>query len=242
MGEEEAMAMKATLETKGEAEFHVCNLDRVVTIKKNMVTISKEKKKEHQRVFTPSVIEPSFGIGRIIYCLYEHSFYTRSSKDGDEQLNVFGFPPLVAPIKCTVFPLVQNQQYEDVAKQIAKSLIAVGISYKIDITGIYIFLLLSFINSAFHIYTRLYFSLSAFNILLGFTIGTSIGKRYARTDELGVPFAITVDSATSVTVRERDSKQQIRVNIDEVATVIKEVIDGPSTWGDLLWKYPTHSS
>lgn len=135
MGEKEAMELKATLETKGEAEFQVCTLDKVVTIKQNMVTISKEKKKEHQRVFTPSVIEPSFGIGRIIYCLYEHSFYTRSSKDGDEQLNVFRFPPLVAPIKCTVFPLVQNQQFEEGAKQIAKSLIAAGISYKIDITG-----------------------------------------------------------------------------------------------------------
>lgn len=73
-------------------------------------------------------------------------------------------------------------------------------------------------------------------------IGTSIGKRYARTDELGVPFAITVDSASSVTIRERDSKQQIRVNVDEVASVIKEVTDGQSTWGDVLWKYPTHSS
>ena len=129
------MEMKATLESKGEAEFHVCTLEKVVTIKKSMVTILKEKKKEHQRVFTPSVIEPSFGIGRIIYCLYEHSFYTRSSKGGGEQLNVFRFPPLVAPIKCTVFPLVQNQQYEEVAKSIAKSLTAAGISYKIDITG-----------------------------------------------------------------------------------------------------------
>lgn len=135
MGESEAMEMKATLEAKGEAEFKVCTLDKVVTIKKNMVSISKEKKKEHQRVFTPSVIEPSFGIGRIIYCLYEHSFYTRASRDGDEQLNVFRFPPLVAPIKCTVFPLVQNQQYEEVARSIARSLTAVGISYKIDITG-----------------------------------------------------------------------------------------------------------
>ena len=135
MGEKEAMEMKATLESKGEAEFHVCTLEKVVTIKKSMVTIQKEKKKEHQRVFTPSVIEPSFGIGRIIYCLYEHSFYTRSSKGGEEQLNVFRFPPLVAPIKCTVFPLVQNQQYEEVAKSIAKSLTAAGISYKIDITG-----------------------------------------------------------------------------------------------------------
>ncbi|KAL2242777.1 glycine--tRNA ligase, mitochondrial 1 [Sesamum indicum] len=206
MGEEEAMEMKATLETKGEAEFRVCTLDKVVTIKSNMVSISKEKKKEHQRVFTPSVIEPSFGIGRIIYCLYEHSFYTRPSKDGDEQLNVFRFPPLVAPIKCTVFPLVQNQQYEEVARNIARALTTVGISYKIDITG------------------------------------TSIGKRYARTDELGVPFAITVDSTSSVTVRERDSKQQIRVNVDEVASVVKEVTDGVSTWADVLWRYPTHSS
>ncbi|KAK4395434.1 Glycine--tRNA ligase, mitochondrial 1 [Sesamum angolense] len=206
MGEEEAMEMKATLETKGEAEFHVCTLDKVVTIKSNMVSINKEKKKEHQRVFTPSVIEPSFGIGRIIYCLYEHSFYTRPSKDGDEQLNVFRFPPLVAPIKCTVFPLVQNQQYEEVARNISRALTTVGISYKIDITG------------------------------------TSIGKRYARTDELGVPFAITVDSTSSVTVRERDSKQQIRVNVDEVASVVKEVTDGVSTWADVLWRYPTHSS
>lgn len=135
MAEKEAMEMKSTLESKGEMDFYVCTLEKTVTIKKNMVSISKEKKKEHQRVFTPSVIEPSFGIGRIIYCLFEHSFYTRPSKAGDEQLNVFRFPPLVAPIKCTVFPLVQNQQYEDVAKYISKQLTAVGISHKIDITG-----------------------------------------------------------------------------------------------------------
>ena len=159
------MEMKATLESKGEAEFYVCTLGNVVTIKKNMVTISREKKKEHQRVFTPSVIEPSFGIGRIIYCLYEHSFYTRPSKGGDEQLNVFRFPPLVAPIKCTVFPLVQNQQYEEVAKRIAKSLTAAGISYKIDITGMHqkykqnLFSFLYCINSytAFFIFVFLFF-------------------------------------------------------------------------------------
>uniref|UniRef100_A0A803NDL4 glycine--tRNA ligase n=1 Tax=Chenopodium quinoa TaxID=63459 RepID=A0A803NDL4_CHEQI len=198
--------MKANLESKGEVEFNVCTLGKNVTITNKMVTIKKEKKKEHQRVFTPSVIEPSFGIGRIIYCLYEHSFYTRQSKGGDEQLNVFRFPPLVAPIKCTVFPLVQNQQYEEVAAQIVKSLAAAGISHKIDTTG------------------------------------TSIGKRYARTDELGVPFAITVDSENSVTVRERDSKQQIRVNVNEVSSVIKEVTDGQSTWADVQWRYPSHSS
>ncbi|CAM8878338.1 unnamed protein product [Rhodiola kirilowii] len=206
MKEKEAMELKANLDTKGEVEFYVCTLEKNVIIKKNMVMISKQKKKEHERVFTPSVIEPSFGIGRIIYCLFEHSFYTRPSKAGDEQLNVFRFPPVVAPIKCTVFPLVQNQQYEEVARVIAKKLTAAGISYKIDFTG------------------------------------TTIGKKYARTDELGVPLAITVDSTTSVTIRERDSKGQIRVSVDEVASVVKEVTDGQSTWADVQWRYPTHHS
>ncbi|KAI9157712.1 hypothetical protein LWI28_026762 [Acer negundo] len=205
MNEKEAMGMKAELESKGEVEFYVCTLEKNVCIKKNMLTISKEKKKVHHRVFTPSVIEPSFGIGRIIYCLYEHSFYTRPSKAGDEQLNVFRFPPLVAPIKCTVFPLVQSQKYDEVAKVISKSLKVAGISHKIDITG------------------------------------TSIGKRYARTDELGVPFAITVDKTSSVTIRERDSKDQIRVNVDEAASVVNAVIDGQRTWEDIWSSYPHHS-
>jgi glycyl-tRNA synthetase len=100
-----------------------------------MVSISMEKKLEHQRVFTPSVIEPSFGIGRIIYCLFEHSFYTRPSKSEEEQLNVFRFPPLVAPIKCTVFPLVKNQEFDAATKVIAKALTTAGISHIIDTTG-----------------------------------------------------------------------------------------------------------
>ncbi|KAH0878824.1 hypothetical protein HID58_066218, partial [Brassica napus] len=206
MNEKEAMEMKASLESKGEVEFYVCTLGKNVIIKKNMVSISKEKKKEHQRVFTPSVIEPSFGIGRIIYCLYEHCFSTRPSKAGDEQLNVFRFPPLVAPIKCTVFPLVQNQQFEEATKVISKELTSVGISHKIDITG------------------------------------TSIGKRYARTDELGVPFAITVDSDTSVTIRERDSKDQVRVSLEEAASLVSSVAEGKMTWQDVWARFPHHSS
>ncbi|GJX82109.1 glycine--tRNA ligase, mitochondrial 1-like protein [Tanacetum coccineum] len=179
LNEKEAMEMKETLESKGEVEFEVCKLQKTVTIKKNI----------------------------IIYCLYEHSFYMRPSKAGDEQLNVFPFPPLVPPIKCTVFPLVQNQQYEEVAKHISRSLTA-AVSQ-----------------------TR--------NILL---VCTSIGKRYARTDELGVPFAVTVDSTTSVTIRERDSKDQIRVNVDEVAVVVKDVCEGRTTWADILQRYPAHTS
>lgn len=47
----------------------------------------------------------------------------------------------------------------------------------------------------------------------------SIGRRYSRTDEIGVPFGITVDfdsladQVPSVTVRNRDTMTQIRVNV-----------------------------
>lgn len=57
-----------------------------------------------RRNFTPAVIEPSFGIGRILYCVFEHCFYTR---EGDESRSVFRFTPVTAPVKCTVFPLLQ---------------------------------------------------------------------------------------------------------------------------------------
>ncbi|TQD77965.1 hypothetical protein C1H46_036498 [Malus baccata] len=71
---------------------------------------------------------------------------------------------------------------------------------------------------------------------------TSIGKRYARTDELGVPFAITVDSTSSVTLRERDSKDQIRVDVKEAASVVKDVAEGVRSW-DAVWEtFPHHSS
>ena len=62
----------------------------------------------------------------------------------------------------------------------------------------------------------------------------SIGRRYRRQDEAGTPFAITVDSQTledrTVTIRDRDSLRQIRVNIDNVVEVLKEKIE--KGWGE----------
>jgi glycyl-tRNA synthetase len=54
----------------------------------------------------------------------------------------------------------------------------------------------------------------------------SIGKRYRRQDEIGTPYCITVDSETatdsSVTIRDRDTLQQDRVDISRVATYLAE--------------------
>ena len=60
--------------------------------------------------------------------------------------------------------------------------------------------------------------------------GGAIGRRYRRQDEVGTPFGITVDSQTlqdqTVTLRERDSMEQVRVKIDELVGVLKKKIWG----------------
>ena len=47
--------------------------------------------------------------------------------------------------------------------------------------------------------------------------GQSIGRRYARTDECGIPFAVTVDFDTlkdqTVTLRDLDTMKQIRMKV-----------------------------
>ena len=57
----------------------------------------------------------------------------------------------------------------------------------------------------------------------------SIGKRYRREDEIGTPFCITVDFYTlednTVTVRDRDTMEQIRLSIDELVKYIEEKIE-----------------
>ena len=54
----------------------------------------------------------------------------------------------------------------------------------------------------------------------------AVGRRYRRQDEAGTPFCITVDGQTSedqtVTVRQRDSMEQIRVSMDQVCSYLKE--------------------
>ena len=56
----------------------------------------------------------------------------------------------------------------------------------------------------------------------------SIGKRYRREDEIGTPYCITIDFDTleddSVTIRDRDTMEQIRLKIDEVSNWIEEKI------------------
>ena len=54
----------------------------------------------------------------------------------------------------------------------------------------------------------------------------AIGRRYRRLDEIGAPFAITIDYQTledqTVTLRKRDSMEQSRINISEIDSILSE--------------------
>jgi glycyl-tRNA synthetase len=57
----------------------------------------------------------------------------------------------------------------------------------------------------------------------------AIGRRYRRQDEAGTPFCITVDGQTrednTVTVRDRDSMEQVRVSTDQLLSHLREKLD-----------------
>ena len=74
----------------------------------------------------------------------------------------------------------------------------------------------------------------------------SIGKRYARTDEIAIPFGVTIDfhtlkcSPPTVTLRDRDSLAQIRVEVADLGMVINQMSTGRKTWDEMAKKYPTN--
>lgn len=62
--------------------------DGKVEVGKDLIKIEFRKRTENVREYVPNVIEPSFGIGRILYSLIEHCYWTRASEGGDEARGV----------------------------------------------------------------------------------------------------------------------------------------------------------
>ena len=67
------------------------------------------------------------------------------------------------------------------------------------------------------------------NFMVDYDESGSIGRRYRRQDEIGTPFCITIDFDTlednTVTIRYRDSMEQIRVSIDELESFLSKEIE-----------------
>jgi len=72
----------------------------------------------------------------------------------------------------------------------------------------------------------------------------SIGRRYRRQDEIGTPFCVTIDFQSledeQVTIRERDTMDQIRVPINELKTTLQAKLEGEDLFvlppGGQVWK------
>jgi glycyl-tRNA synthetase len=68
-----------------------------------------------------------------------------------------------------------------------------------------------------------------FDFLCQYDEKDSIGKRYRRQDAIGTPFSVTVDHQTlednTVTIRDRDTMEQIRVNVADLFSIIDQKVN-----------------
>ena len=143
--------------------------------------------------YTPYVIEPSLGVERLFLSLICEA-YDEEVVDAEKNDTrvVMRFHPAIAPFKVAVLPL----------------------SKKLS-------------DKALEVYDML-----SKDFMVDFDDAGSIGKRYRREDEIGTPFCVTVDFETvgdenapadnAVTVRDRDTMEQVRIPIDELKAYIAE--------------------
>ena len=150
--------------------------------------------------YIPYVIEPSLGVERSVLAFlvnsYDEEVVGKDKKGNDDVRTVMRFHPALAPFKAAVLPLSKNEKLAPTAQAVYDELRR--------------------------------------RFMVDFDDAGSIGKRYRRQDEIGTPFCITIDFQTvgddeitadnCVTVRERDSMEQVRLPISEIADYIEKKI------------------
>ena len=152
-------------------------------------TYYDQAKNEH---YIPYVIEPSLGADRVVLAFlvdaYDEEVVGQDKKGNDDVRTVLRLHPARAPFKAAVLPL--SKKLSDKA-------------------------------------TEIYHDLQK-DFMVDFDDAGSIGKRYRREDEIGTPYCITVDFETvgdpekgiepdnAVTIRDRDTMEQVRVPISEL--------------------------
>jgi glycyl-tRNA synthetase len=198
----QAEELMSKADSEGNVQLSVEGVEGQVKLTPAMAKIVESVETLHVNEYIPNVVEPSFGIGRIMYSLLEHIFWAR---EGDEQRYVLSFPANIAPVKVLVAPLSNNEVFTPFCRELVNMFRKCDLTCQTDDSS------------------------------------ASIGRRYARCDEIGVPFAITVDFQTpedrTVTLRERDSTAQVRLPIDDVASVVSSIVRGESDWSKVVEKY-----
>lgn len=146
--------------------------------------------------FVPYVIEPSAGLDRGVLAVLTEAYTEEALKDNKKRI-VLKLKPHLAPVKIAVIPLKRNEaSLVEKAQTIKKAIQILGLG-------------------------RIVYEDSG-----------NIGKSYRRHDEIGTPLCVTVDFSTicqtdntaehnTVTIRDRDSMQQERINLTSLEDYIK---------------------
>ncbi len=154
---------------------------------------------ENNKHIVPFVIEPAAGVDRGCLAALSEAYNEETLENGDVR-TVLKLKPALSPIKVAILPLKKNaDEIVNCAKSIKKTLQAKG------------------------------------NMRAVYDDTAGIGKLYRRQDEIGTPFCVTVDFDTigrsddtslqnTVTVRDRDTMQQVRIPIAELLNYVTERI------------------
>ena len=148
--------------------------------------------------YIPYVVEPSLGADRVTLAFlvdaFDQEVVGQDKKGNDDIRTVLRLHPALAPFKCAVLPLSKKEVLAGPAQQLRDEL--------------------------------------ARDFMVDYDDAGSIGKRYRRQDEIGTPFCITLDFQTvgdentpadnCVTIRERDTMEQVRIPRDQVKAYIAE--------------------
>ena len=144
---------------------------------------------ETNESYTPYVIETSIGLDRMFLAMFSYAYTEEKLEDGSERV-VMKLPPILAPYKVAILPLVKKDGLPEKAREIMDNL--------------------------------------QYDFMCQYEEKDSIGKRYRRQDAIGTPLCVTVDNQTlednTVTVRDRDTMEQIRVNADQLHEIIRKKI------------------
>ncbi len=198
-------------ELEGIANRTDYDLRRHAEVSGKSLTYFDEERKTH---VVPFVIEPAAGVDRSLLAFLTDAYHTEEVR-GEKRV-VLRFHPEIAPVKIAVLPLLKKRD-DIVARawalrdQLARRWVAVY-----DDTA-------------------------------------AIGRLYRRQDEVGTPYCVTVDVQTvgdgakgevgdgKVTVRDRDSMEQIRVPIAEVEDALATLLGG-TPWADVAARSPRQQS
>ncbi|MCR9192525.1 MAG: glycine--tRNA ligase [Gammaproteobacteria bacterium] len=182
----------------GSHTRHQADLNLSATVKQNPESVSKLAimDLETNQFVVPYVIEPSAGVDRGVLAVLVES-YTEEDLGDDKKRVVLKLMPHLAPIKVAVIPLARNKpELVEKAKTIRKHIQTLAIGR------------------------------------VAYEDSGNIGKSYRRHDEIGTPLCITVDFDSignsddpklnnTVTIRNRDTMKQERVNIDALPEYLR---------------------